>query len=520
MAKLAQLLAISVIFWGTTARAQAPAAPQPPKPPAANPAPAAAPAQPPAAAPAPAPAAPPPAAAPAPAPAPGPTPAAASAPPPAPGPTPNQATGFRLQASGTEQSPAPAPAPPPTAPKASVDSDLVPPGEKELLANRKANADGISFKPGDGVKITSADKDFSLGVGFRFQLLYTVLNEDKTVEPEPETTQSIQIRRARLLVGGNAFGEHNKYKLELAVAPRDVDMDKGIPMSPLLEAYAEFDHLKDLTIRAGQYKVPYDRIRMIADFGRQLVDTPPVTTEFTLDRDIGVEVKSNDLFGLGLLKYHLGIYSGKGRNSFSSPNLGLLYVGRVELLPLGLFEDYLESDHQRTKPRLALGAAAARLVGGLKDRGTQGNPPSDQVATGYGVTDFNMVTADAIFKVYGFSALAALYYRTGERFTTVDEATGQPLVAPSPSRDGTGFAIQAGYLVPRTGFEVAARYMSINGNSDAGHNGLKDSNELGGGLNYFFAQHNLKIQTDFMRLYSGDIGDGYNQFRIQGQLSI
>ena len=163
-------------------------------------------------------------------------------------------------------------------------------------------------------------------------------------------------------MGGNAFGEHNKYRLELAVSPRDVDMDKGIPMSPLLEAYAEFDHIRDLTVRAGQYKVPYDRIRMISDFGRQLVDSPPVTTEFTLDRDIGVEVKSNAFLGMKLFKYHLGIYSGKGRNSFSSPNLGLLYVGRAEVLPFGMFEDYLESDNQRTGPRLAFGIAAARLA--------------------------------------------------------------------------------------------------------------------------------------------------------------
>jgi len=400
----------------------------------------------------------------------------------------------------------------------------LPPGEKERIAPRKANTDGISFKPGDGVKITSADKDFSIGLGFRFQLLYTLLNDDQSVKPEPETTQSIQIRRARLVVGGNAFGEHNKYRLELAVAPRDVDMDKGIPMSPLLEAYAEFDYLKDLTIRAGQYKVPYDRIRMIADFGRQLVDTPPVTSEFTLDRDIGVEVKSNDLFSLGLLKYHLGIYSGKGRNSFSSPNLGLLYVGRVEVLPLGLFEDYLESDHQRTGPRLALGVAAARLVGGLKDRGTTGNALAVSTVSGASdVADFDMVTADAIFKLYGFSALAALYYRTAEQFTTVDAATGQPLVAPKPSRDGTGFALQAGYLVPRTGFEVAARYMSINGKDEPGHNALdsaKGTKELGGGLNYFFAQHNFKLQTDFFRLWTKEVSDGYNQFRVQMQLSI
>ena len=41
------------------------------------------------------------------------------------------------------------------------------------------------------------------------------------------------------------------------------------------------------------------------------------------------------------------------------------------------FEDYSESDFQRTRPRLAIGAGASRLVGGLKDRGTTGNLPLD-----------------------------------------------------------------------------------------------------------------------------------------------
>jgi phosphate-selective porin OprO and OprP len=397
----------------------------------------------------------------------------------------------------------------------------LPPGEKERVAHRKVNADGIGFKPGEGVKITSDDKAFSIGLGFRFQLLYTLLNDDQKVKPEPVTDQSIQIRRARVQIGGNAFGEHNKYKLELAVSPTDVDYDKATTTSPLLEAYAEFDYVKDLTIRAGQYKVPYDRIRVISDFGRQLVDYSTATREFSLDRDLGVEVKSNDLFGAGLFRYHLGVFSGKGRNSFYSPNLGLLYVGRIEALPLGMFEDYMESDLQRTRPRLSIGVGAARLVGGLKDKGTTGDPPTDGgVVDPNKVTDFNMVTADAFFKIYGFSALAALYYRTGERFTYVNEATGVPLNPPDPSRDGIGFALQAGYLVPRTPFEIAARYMTVKGKDEPGHNGLKDTNEIGGGLNYFFAQHHFKLQTDFFRVWAKEVSDGYNQFRLQMQLAI
>jgi hypothetical protein len=390
------------------------------------------------------------------------------------------------------------------------------------MSQREVAPGGISFKPGEGLNIASADHDFSIGFGFRFQLLYTLLADDPNASP-PAVDQSVQVRRARLQVAGNVFGKHNKYRLELAVSPSDVDYDKTTTTSPLLEAYTEFDQLRDLTLRAGQYKVPYDRIRVISDVARELVDYPGVTREFSLDRDIGVELKSNDLFGAGLFRYHLGVFSGKGRNSFAQTNMGLLYLARLEFLPLGLFEDYSESDFQRTRPRLAIGAGASRLVGGLKDRGTTGNLPLDVG----GKTDFNMATADAMFKAYGFSALAAFYYRTGERHAgsfvdaggnPVLDSKGKPITKPTPSRDGTDVTVQLGYLLPRTSFEVAAHYDVITGSTDAGHNGLKDSKELGGGLNYFFARHNLKVQSDFFRVYQSELSDGYDQLRVQLQL--
>lgn len=390
------------------------------------------------------------------------------------------------------------------------------------MARRTVAPGGITFKPGEGVNIESSDHDFSIGFGFRFQLLYTLLRDDPNLSP-PATDQSLQVRRARLQVAGNVFGVHNKYRLELAVSPTDVDMDKATSTSPLLEAYTEFDYLRDLTLRAGQYKVPYDRIRVTSDMARELVDYSGATKEFSLDRDIGVELKSNDLFGAGFLRYHAGIFSGKGRNSFASVNMGLMYVARIEVLPFGMFDDYSESDFQRTGPRLGIGGAAVRLVGGLRDQGTMGKPPADLG----GKTDFDMAEGDFSFKAYGFSALGAFYYRTGERHSgsfvdangkPILDAKGQPLTKPSPSRDGTGLVAQAGYLLPRTSFEVTGRYVEIAGSTDPGHDGLKDSHELGGGLNYFFAEHELKVQADFFRIYADSLSDGYDQVRLQLQL--
>ncbi|HVU00120.1 MAG TPA: porin [Polyangiaceae bacterium] len=373
---------------------------------------------------------------------------------------------------------------------------------------------GITFTPGDGVMIESEDKDFSVGLGFRFQLLYTLTGDDPTAK---DTAQSLQVRRARAQVAGHAFGVHNKYRLEIAVSPSDVDTkDQVVRTSPLLEAYTEFDYLRDLTVRAGQFKVPFDRMRMTSDMARQLVDYSGVTSEFSLDRDIGVTLKSNDFLGLGMLRYQLGVFSGKGRNSFTGTDMGLLYIARAEVLPLGLYDDSPECDFQRTGPRLAIGGAAVRIVDARRDRGTVGNTPADVGGT----TDFALFTGDVAFKMRGFSALGALYYRHGDRNAgKLVDAAGNTLTAPTATRDGTGIALQAGYLLPRLPVEIAARYGTIRGRGVTDHDALKDQDELGGGVNYFFAQHQLKLQADYFRIYRDhDLSAGYDQARLQLQL--
>ena len=358
--------------------------------------------------------------------------------------------------------------------------------------------------------IESTDRRFSVGLSFRFQLLYTMLHEDPA---RGITDQSLQIRRARLVLAGTAFGEHNKYKLEIAVSPTDDNLtDQIVHTTPLLEAYTEFDYLRDLTVRAGQTKVPFDRMRVVSDMARQLVDYSGATNEFSLDRDTGVELRSNDLFGLHRLRYQAGIFSGKGRNNALATDMGLLYVARVDVLPFGLFDDYVEADFQRLGPRLSVGASFVHISDAPRDRGTVGKFPSDG-----GTTTMNLVAVDGMFKLYGFSLMPGFYYRHGNRNPgDATDASGKP-VPVSPSRDGIGYLFQAGYLLPRTSLEIVARYANVVGSNSPGHDALEDESELGGGLNYYFARHHLKLQADYFRIYSNDLSQGYDQVRAQLQ---
>src|SRR5690606_27557452 len=145
--------------------------------------------------------------------------------------------------------------------------------------------------------------------------------------------------------------------------------------------------------------------------------------EFNLDRDIGLELRSNDFLGLDRLRYYGGIYLNAGRDAHELKGLDMMYLARVEVLPLGGAAkrwDYKEANLARDlSPRLSLGAAYAFLDGAENDQGILGRAPLDG-----GTTDTHNVTADAVFMVAGLSVSGEFYWRQGRRdfgdATTVD----------------------------------------------------------------------------------------------------
>ena len=89
-----------------------------------------------------------------------------------------------------------------------------------------------------------------------------------------------------------------------------------------------------------------------------------------------------------------------------------------------------------------------------------------------------------------------------------------------PPRNGLGWMVQSGYLIPRIPFELAARYSGIR--PGAGDDtGLIQRDSVGGGLSYYFAQHPLKIQADYFRQWDDAVMRlGSDRVRVQLQLAF
>lgn len=378
------------------------------------------------------------------------------------------------------------------------------------LAAAAPDVPGVSFKPGRGLVVTSADSNYEFGIGVRLQFLSIVEHAQNV-----DARQTFQIRRARLSSAGHIGSPHLKYRFELAFGPREVNTTGGVPQtSPLNDAVADWTGLRDVNVRVGQYKVPLDRQRIIPFFRLQLIDRAITDTEFTFDRDVGMDLHSDDLFGLGLFRYNLGVFTGDGRNTFGLGPFALTYVARVEVSPFGAFDGYSEVDFERSDLRASLGAAYLLIDDAPRDRGILGAAPADG-----GTTDMQVATVDLLLKFKGISALSAFFYRNSRRNPgPLEDEAGMPILGSNgepigiaPSRDGVGFLAQAGYLLPGWPLEVAARYAVLDGVDSPNRDGLTRTEEFAGAVNYYFVNHQLKLQANYAQIvtngdYAGALG--------------
>ncbi|WP_434418562.1 porin [Nannocystis pusilla] len=427
----------------------------------------------------------------------------------------------------TPATPAPAdkataPAPAPAAPKP---SKWAPRWEAARLAEDPISQDGrTKWRPGVGVEVASASGRFSLAFNAFMQLQASALHvpgtpgTDQSPGVADHTDFTLQFRRARMWMSGNVFTKNIKYRITLTFAPVELGFKDGVPhRSPILDWFFTLDRFRDFTLVVGQYKVPYNHQRMNKITSLQFVDRSLANNEFTFDRDIGLDLRSKDIAGLGKLRYYLGVYLGDGIAKYGPSNFGLMYLGRFEVLPFGQYDDLEESDLDRSmKPRMLIGAAYGFIDRDPHDtHGFAGAIPADG-----GFTSTHNATADLSFRIAGFSLDSAFFYRNGWRIPgNAVDLMGQP-ITPIAARNGIGYFAQAGYLIPYTPLELGVRYGGSRGMAGRYGTSLPDQAEVGGVMNVFFARHFLKLQLDYLRLYSSAITGPMDQVRLQLQATF
>lgn len=353
---------------------------------------------------------------------------------------------------------------------------------------------------GEGLNVESEDRRFALKLRGRAQIRAAAVFGDT------DESVTFLLRRFRLVFLGHAFGDDLRYYFQLGMAPLDMESDLLIPVR---DAYLTYAGIRDLQIRAGQMKVPFSRERVVSSSALSFADRTIVNAELNLDRDMGVQVFSNDLFGLGgHVGYALGVFGGNGRNR-ANADTGLLYVARLEAFPFGPMEDaYSQADFVRSStPRLAIGAAAAFNQGSRRARSTHG-------ATLSGSFDYVHLAVDMMFKVAGFSFEADFLFRRATHATTEGTEDGMPVTL--HALDAMGWFAQASYLFTPE-LEVSARYAEVIARDDATYP-LAFPRDLAAAFSWYAAKHNLKLQLDYSRRFDGSFAEGLHEVRLQTQL--
>lgn len=274
--------------------------------------------------------------------------------------------------------------------------------------------------------------------------------------------------------------------------------------------------MRDLNVRLGQMVTTYSREFTTGDATYQMIDRAIASAEFNLDRDFALEIRSNDFLGLGNLRYYAGISSGQGRDQpYPASNFGLMYYGRFEYLPFGMFDDYVQGDLARNRdPRLSLGVAYAFLDRAHRERGILGGLPADG-----GTTDMHNVTADAVFMWQGFSLTYEFLLRQGERHSghAIDPQSMMEIPTAAP-RNGYGMYVLAGYLLPDLPLEIAGRWSMVRPIGDG--SALTERNEVSGGLNWYIEGHAFKAQLWFSELWGSRIEEGEERLVLQIQATL
>ncbi len=481
-------------------------------------------------------------------------PAAASAGTPTPTPAPAAAFAQPAVLGPTEKgfpTPAPTPAPalpPSAATPVATGAEVAPPtaavpARAEPAQPAAADAVVWHFSPGHGLMARSNDGKFSFSVG----LLGQFLEELHLPHASSAANRNyLLIPMARAIFWGNLFTPDFRYRLELGFSgselgsePANVVSDDGqqlvdssgkafmfisdrdlVSQSPILDFYVELTQLRDAQLRVGQTKVPFGRETLIADGELSYVRRSLASLEFDFARDIGIGLHSDELFGLSWLRYYAGVYSAELRNStlqsLGAGDLGLLYVGRLELMPLGAVSNTpreLDAGSSNSRdPKLSLGVAYAFVQ-------SDASGPYARQALGHTLgplatvpmVDFNThnFTADALLRVQGLSVLGSVHYRKAA-----------PSGLPGGARDGVGLSVQAGYLLDeRWPLEVVGMYSQLRRSGAASD--LDAANELVFGLNYYLQGHALKLQADYAHLWLHTIaGSDDNRLRLQLQVAL
>jgi phosphate-selective porin len=285
------------------------------------------------------------------------------------------------------------------------------------------------------------------------------------------------LRRARVNLSGRFLEEFNfRTEMELAGSLSNASGFRA----QLTDAYINWNRFDSANVRVGQFKTPYGFEQLYQDPRLYTAERSLVSDRLTPGRQIGVQVGGEAYYER--FNYSLGIFNGSGTNQNFNDNDKLMAAGRVSVVPFS--GRLLES-----QSRWSVG------VNGFRSTDTNFAAAAD-----FGIDSTPATAAkDNIFtgKRHGIGYDTQFELGPFELWSEYLRGTFEPLSRSPAARFQTdGWYAQASYYLIEDKLQVVSRIETFDPNELASF-GVTRSSIFG--ANWYFKQHDLKLQVDWMR---------------------
>ena len=343
----------------------------------------------------------------------------------------------------------------------------------------------------EGTRLEFPDFDFRLNMLFQPRYSYSDIDSSDRASAgfggSLEDRSDFSLRRARLILSGQALDESFSYKLE-----EDFASDEG--GGDLRDAWIQWNG-DPAKIRFGQFKQPFGREERISSTRLFFTDRSVVSEAFVPSRRLGAMTS-------GSIGSSTDWYA--AINNGSSENEGENSPGQDNNVQ-GVVAFDFRSDN-------------------FGSRGIQGDFRSDRsfaftagLAATYGegtveAADFEEVAlnADLGFRVAGAEVSGEFFYSDGDLSTNTS----------SENVENIGFVVDANYVFKEK-FGVGARYALLDpDDSFVARTAIEEINEYSLVFNYFINGHDLKLQNGVVyQVADSNRGSSLDDFRYDLQLS-
>ncbi len=383
-----------------------------------------------------------------------------------------------------------------------------------------------------GFRLETRDGNWQTNLQWRFQfrLTWPTRGDPRQVDNfSAREKVSFEARRLRMKIGGHGYRPWLKYYFEVDLQPtRDTDDSSSNASARVIDWRVDVAKWKQFGIRAGQWKIDYNRERVDSSGRQQFVERSIVNGIFTIDRQVGVSFRGHLFEGTPAdMRYYLGVFTGEGRGVANDDN-NLMYVGRIQWNFLGRDLGLRQTDVERTeKPTGSLAFGAAKHTGVCTRWSSSGcgnldgfESPADARQGQYRVYQ---AVQELAFKWQGFSLQQEFHWKrvTDRTFDTND---------PNHESDLYGLYAQTGYFFNELfdcfpePLELAFRYAWVREPNEVDRLVENHRQEFTAGANWFFAGHNNKLTLDYSFLtldddvLSRDVSD--HRVRFQWDISF